>query len=134
MVPQELYSQIVASVPIACVDIILSYQDKYVLIKRAQQPLKGEWWTIGGAVRKGEKLENAAYRKVIEETGLTPKNLTFRGVYQDTYELSEHNCSAHAVSVVFTAVVDEYTPVVDSTSSDIGLFDEAPERLIKNLL
>lgn len=134
MVPQELYSQIVASVPIACVDVLVSYQDKYVLIKRAQQPLKGEWWTIGGAVRKGERLEDAAYRKVIEETGLIPKNLTFRGVYQDTYELSEHNCQAHSISTVFTAVIEDYTPAIDKTSSDIGLFDEVPDRLIKNLL
>jgi 8-oxo-dGTP diphosphatase len=41
-----------------------------LLIRRAQEPLKGEWSLPGGAVELGETLEQAVCREVIEETGL----------------------------------------------------------------
>lgn len=41
-----------------------------LLIRRAQEPLKGQWSLPGGAVELGETLEDAICREVLEETGL----------------------------------------------------------------
>jgi ADP-ribose pyrophosphatase YjhB (NUDIX family) len=41
-----------------------------LLIRRGQEPLKGEWSLPGGAVELGETLEEAVCREVLEETGL----------------------------------------------------------------
>jgi 8-oxo-dGTP diphosphatase len=45
--------------------------DRVVLVKRAHEPLKGEWSLPGGTVEIGETLAEAVAREVHEETGLT---------------------------------------------------------------
>ena len=43
---------------------------KIVLVKRAHEPLQGQWNLPGGAVEIGETLADACAREVLEETGL----------------------------------------------------------------
>jgi len=43
---------------------------RVLLVRRGQEPLKGEWSLPGGAVEVGETLEAALVREVCEETSL----------------------------------------------------------------
>jgi 8-oxo-dGTP diphosphatase len=45
-------------------------EKQVLLIRRAHEPLKGEWSLPGGAIELGETLEDAIRREVGEETGL----------------------------------------------------------------
>lgn len=70
MIEQGLYNEIIALIPIVCVDVAIAYDNKILLIKRGQHPAKDEWWLPGGRLFKGETLEDCAIRKAKEETGL----------------------------------------------------------------
>ena len=56
--------------PIAAVGAVILDGDRVMLVKRGQEPLKGEWSLPGGAVEIGETLQAALAREVREETCL----------------------------------------------------------------
>lgn len=70
MVPDELYYQFLALMPLCCVDVAIVQGGAVLLVKRACAPAKGQWWLPGGRVLKGETLRQAAHRKAVGETGL----------------------------------------------------------------
>jgi len=56
--------------PIVGVGAVILDENRVLLIKRGQAPLKGEWSLPGGALEIGETLEEGIRREVREETGL----------------------------------------------------------------
>lgn len=56
--------------PIIGVGAVIVSQGRALLVRRATQPLKGEWSVPGGVLELGEKLHDGARREVLEETGL----------------------------------------------------------------
>lgn len=56
--------------PLIGVGVVLLRGDAILLVQRGNEPNKGLWAVPGGKVKSGEKLESAAVREVVEETGL----------------------------------------------------------------
>ena len=83
MIPDDIYSLIVRSMPISCVDLLVEDQEgKVLLVKRAYEPAKGQWWFPGGRIHYQELRHKAAKRKLKEECGLIAEDFTEIGTYE----------------------------------------------------
>lgn len=69
-IPEATYNEIIACLPILCVDLLIIHDHKCLLLKRSNHPAFGQLWFPGGRVHKYERLHDAATRIAREETGL----------------------------------------------------------------
>lgn len=106
-IPDDLYREIHACLPILCVDVVVcDEQGRFVLIKRKNNPERGKWWIPGGRVLKNERVVAAARRKLREELGIANADWSMLGAYDYLEENGYyHGISAHMYSVVFRAEV-----------------------------
>jgi len=137
MIPEKQYISIIEVLPILCVDIIIQNRSgEYLLIQRGREPLKGEWWVIGGRVLKGETLEEGAVRKIKEESNLSISEVNFVGYYEDTSEVNPFGESMplHSVSMVFSATYpDDQNIKLDYQSLNWKFSKVLPEKFILKL-
>lgn len=57
--------------PAPAVGVVCLRGDEVLLIRRGRPPLQGAWSLPGGRVEWGERLEQAARRELVEETGVS---------------------------------------------------------------
>lgn len=69
-IPKADYTRILEVLPILCVDCVIIHDARCLLLKRLQEPAKGQYWFPGGRVFKGEQIKDAALRKAREEVSL----------------------------------------------------------------
>ena len=121
-IPEDEYARIVEILPVLCVDVMLfNRRGECLLVKRRNEPLKGQWWVIGGRVHKGETLSQAAIRKIREESGLSLSSVEPVGYYEETSHVNRFGSPTplHTVSVVFTAAIDDSASIkLDDQSSE----------------
>ena len=71
LIENQLYNKIREVLPTACVDLLVTNEEKqYLLAKRTEKPAKGSWWFPGGRIYKGETWQECARRKGREELGI----------------------------------------------------------------
>ena len=132
-IPTEEYRQILHHSINLCVDVLLRYDYRYLLIKRLEEPCKGVYWPIGGRVHKLETSLDAARRKIREEIGIDfTAELAPLGFYEDVYEKNSFGDGPyHTLSTVWLGHLTkkEFKAIkLDSTASEYRLDKHMPER------
>jgi colanic acid biosynthesis protein WcaH len=101
-VPDELYAQVLASVPIACVDLVVrDAQGRVLLVRRTNEPARGAWWFPGGRVLRGEQRVDAVGRKLAEECGLTASHVEEVGTHDMLFRAADGRVESHAITTLF---------------------------------
>ena len=133
IIEESFYKKIIQVLPIICVDIIIKNKDgRYLLVKRNNEPLKDEWWVVGGRIHHNETVEDAARRKVFEEAGITPKLLNPIGYFDGIFNENSFGVEGpyHAMSIVFETTLDKSPNVIlDQQSSEWMWSDKLPSKL-----
>jgi colanic acid biosynthesis protein WcaH len=111
-IPPALYAEFRKSMPIACVDILVTNPSgQILLLKRKNDPMQGQWWFPGGRVLFNETRAQAALRKLAEECGLNPQTLNELGTYDVILELKNQPIPSHAITTLFHAQVNGSNPI-----------------------
>jgi 8-oxo-dGTP pyrophosphatase MutT (NUDIX family) len=123
-----------------CGASIIVYKDNQVLLQQRKD--NKCWGYHGGAVEMGERVEDAARRELLEETGLLAKDLTLYGVFSgpEQYNIYPDGNEAYIIDIVY--LCNEFIGDLHEQESEvIGLnwfdFDKIPENLsppIKSVL
>jgi colanic acid biosynthesis protein WcaH len=121
-IPEANYRKIQAAMPIPCVDLLVSNSlDEILLLRRNNEPCKDQWWFPGGRVLIGETRETAARRKLLEECGLAPSDISEIGTYDVILPLPSQTAPSHAISTLFSVtVIGSPNVVVDAQSKNFA--------------
>ena len=95
-----------------CISAYLIHLDgktcEYLLLRRCGQYLNGTWQMVSGSVEEGEKAYEAAFREILEETGLKPDRF-YSADSVETFYLTIKD--AITFVPVFVGFVDQKEPV-----------------------
>lgn len=67
--------------PIVGVGAVILREGKVALVRRANEPLRGQWSLPGGALELGETLHAGVIREAFEETGLSVRPISLAGIF-----------------------------------------------------
>lgn len=123
-----------------CGASVILYKDNKVLLQ--QRSDNKCWGYPGGAIEMGEKVEDAARRELLEETGLIANNLELYGVFSgpEQYHVYPDGNEAYIIDIVYLCndfsgeLCRQESEVLDLEWFD---FDKIPDKLsppIKSVL
>lgn len=132
LLPFQEYRSFLSMMPIVCVDcLVMNNRKEFLLVKRRNEPLLGEYWVPGGRVHKGERLAEAVHRKMQEEIGVDVEIVKDVGYFEEFYEKTKEDAisGVHSISFVYLVKPRSYAIKLDSQSSAWGWFKEIPGKL-----
>ena len=111
--------------PVVGVGAVVLIDGRVVLVKRAHEPLQGQWNLPGGGVELGETLERACAREVREETGLDVRVGPVIEVFDRIMLDASQRVQYHFVLIDYVCHPVGGTLRCGSDASDIVLADPA---------
>jgi len=110
--PDDIYSQVLDNIVVACAEIVLLNNKGEMLLAKRQQEPQADWWIIGGRMKPGESFEQAAARNIKRELSINIKQKRFK--YFCTYSTAwtrraqePKENGSHTTSTTMIVVVSE---------------------------
>jgi len=130
--PYKEYRKIIKTMPIFCIDFLITCKNKFLLIKREEEPLKNEYWVIGGRLMFREKIKDAAKRIQQREIGRYYLNFKAIGFSNYFFPNKQEAKATHTPAILFRiSVQEEFIPIVDKKHSHFIWSKKMPVELIK---
>src|SRR5271165_5915305 len=119
--------------PIIGVGAVIIDGGRVLLVRRATEPLKGEWSVPGGMLELGEKLRDGVRREVLEETGLVVEPGEVLDVFDSIFADNEGRTEYHYVLIDYLCVPVSGEPRAGTDVSDVRWVGEheLPALLVK---
>jgi colanic acid biosynthesis protein WcaH len=104
MLDTQTFKTVVENTPLVSIDLCLVCDGQVLLGKRANEPLKGEWFTPGGRIHKNETWQDALLRIAEVELGLgdtAVESFSLMGMWDHFYNNSalDQDISTHYVNL-----------------------------------
>jgi len=114
--------------PLVGVGAVITQDDRVLMIRRGQPPLRGEWSLPGGLLECGETLSEAASREAREETGMVVDVMEMLGVYERVTHSDDGRVRYHYVLIDFLCRPVAGELKAGSDAAEVGWFisDELP--------
>lgn len=102
-IPDESFAAFLDTMPQVSVEIVLEHDGSVLLVRRTNDPAKGEWFWPGTRLYKGETFEHAVRRLAREELGIEVTIRSRVGVYNHFWETANlpNVETTHTVNVVY---------------------------------
>ena len=129
--PKEEYKKVIKKMPIFCIDFLISFQKKYLLIKRKEEPLKNSYWVIGGRLMFKETISEAAQRIQEREIGRYFSNFKEIGFSNYFFPNEENSKATHTPTLLFHISVNQiFNPTLNEEHDNFIWSNNIPEKLI----
>lgn len=129
-IPNDLFAAFLERLPQVSVELFLETDRGVLLLRRTNEPAKGEWFWPGTRLFKGETFTAAAERLAKEELGISVDLGSRLGTYAHFWDVGTFDEveNTHTVNVVYRGTT--YTPddIVFDDQHDAMQFVEQPDE------
>ena len=134
-IPEKDYRKIIKSIPIFCIDFLIRHEDKYLLLKRKEEPMKGIYWVIGGRLRFRESINQCAMRIQNQEIGRYFSNFKLIGFSNYIFDYLYESRATHTPTLLYEIVVEKtFEPGLDENHLDYIWSKSLPKVLKESII
>ena len=130
--PDQEYKKIINSMPIFCIDFLITWEKQYLLLQRKEEPLKNDYWVVGGRLFFKETIKDAAKRIQKREIGRYFSKFKEIGFSNYFFPSKPGSKATHTPAILYKiSVTKKFDPIVDRQHNNFIWSNKIPKELIK---
>tara|TARA_A100001388_G_C28766666_1_gene501149 strand:- start:631 stop:1074 length:444 start_codon:yes stop_codon:yes gene_type:complete len=130
--PDQEYKKIINLMPIFCIDFLITWEKQYLLLQRKEEPLKNDYWVVGGRLFFKETIKDAAKRIQKREIGRYFSKFKEIGFSNYFFPSKPGSKATHTPAILYKiSVTKKFDPIVDRQHNNFIWSNKIPKELIK---